>query len=379
METDEIIREFLNKGVQLDTKVLEFFNKNPQKIQEFSTKIDGVELPVVIDMDFVNKNLQEDIELRIIKQPSINKKISTEEFIRRINKRYENIKGMFENKVELGNIISINKIRDKVVQFSLMGMVKEKNGNKVLLEDQTGEVSVTLENSEDLLEDDVVGVVCKREDNVIIGKKILFPDIPINREINRTKKEINCLLSDVGLGEDVEEKISKILNHIKETSYKNLFIFIFGVVPINDKVKNFFSDLNKYSKKILITSDINVPDLFRLNLPAMIQIENAKIMLINSEDIKKYFRRWPDSSINDVFLRLLKRRHMDPIIDAKDNRSEDVFLLDSIPDLVICHGLGPEIFNYKGTTVICTGNVMTEPIYWLINLKTREIIKVELP
>jgi len=119
--------------------------------------------------------------------------------------------------------------------------------------------------------------------------------------------------------------------------------------------------------------------LFRLNLPAMIQIENAKIMLINSEDIKKYFRRWPDSSINDVFLRLLKRRHMDPIIDAKDNRSEDVFLLDSIPDLVICHGLGPEIFNYKGTTVICTGNVMTEPIYWLINLKTREIIKVELP
>ena len=73
---------------------------------------------------------------------------------------------------------------------------------------------------------------------------------------------------------------------------------------------------------------------------------------------------------------LLKRRHLSPVVDFNNIDSEDSYVMEEIPDIFVTNcSYRPCFKNYKGTTIICSGSFLTEPTFYLVNLKTREVIE----
>ena len=76
-----------------------------------------------------------------------------------------------------------------------MGMVKETDeGGILILEDKTGEIEIEIEEKQSLAEvvqDEVLVVSCENTTGSTVGKRIIFPDLPMKRDINKAKNIIN--------------------------------------------------------------------------------------------------------------------------------------------------------------------------------------------
>ena len=50
----------------------------------------------------------------------------------------------------------------------------------------------------------------------------------------------------------------------------------------------------------------------------------------------------------------------------------------NVKHIIVCgHFHTPTQSNYKGTTILSTGSFVTQPVFWLVNLKTREVFKID--
>ncbi|MEM5807015.1 MAG: hypothetical protein QW474_01350, partial [Candidatus Aenigmatarchaeota archaeon] len=206
---------------------------------------------------------------------------------------YEKIKDIFTSVGFSG--ISINKITENTREFSTIGLIKEKGNASIVLEDPTGEIEIFFEGImkqklEDFEKDDVVGVYCERQREKIIGRKILHPYIPLNREIKKTNEEI---ILKVNLNQ--ENPLSPRRANPTYISYGNI---TFLILP-----KKFF-------------------DFMRIKI------------------------------YSESLLKLLKRRFL--LLTTNDyaiSNPED-FILDNLPDFIITD-IEPSLAkNYKGTTII---------------------------
>jgi len=144
------------------------------------------------------------------------KRREANDFIRYFNKRYNLIENILKQRQELNNIISINRLLNKRdrEQVSIIGMVKDKrytkNDNCILsVEDPTGYISVLVnKNKPDLFKitkeivlDDMIGVVGVNGDNILFTNNLLFPDIPMAKEMKKSEDEVYAIfLSDIHLG-----------------------------------------------------------------------------------------------------------------------------------------------------------------------------------
>ena len=76
---------------------------------------------------------------------------------------------------------------------------------------------------------------------------------------------------------------------------------------------------------------------------------------------------------------MIKKRHMSPTFGYNAKLDEEKMFIDQPADIfVIGHFHDPRIINYKGVTIISLGSFVTQPIFWAVNLKTRESIKIDL-
>ncbi len=127
-------------------------------------------------------------------------------------------------KLELSNIVSINKCGTGVV--TVIGMVKEKeekNNNIITLEDSTGEIQalVTKKLVEKLALDDVVAVSGKINNKTLFVDKLLFPDVPFKPVVYSKEVVKLAFLSDKkDIGADYLIYKDKIKDKIKNKEYK---------------------------------------------------------------------------------------------------------------------------------------------------------------
>lgn len=392
MERAKILKLFLQKGHQLDSNSLDFFTNNPNKIKIFLKTIEGTEgIPDIITHGFVKSLLKDRPRIEVIRSSERERKTSTvQEHIRHFINRYEKLKEVLVKKPELTKLVSINKLPQRKKEFSLIGMVRQKNEGSIILEDSTGELTIHFENMKKELDkivgDEVLGMVCERN-GMVKAKKIIWPDIPLKRKINKTKNETYCLfLSDIHMDDPKFNKKSyaKFLEWINTIDYPNFYIFVLGgISKKKEGVVNFFNDLPKKSFKIFMRDETDPGvDIADLNLftPSLVKIEDSVVMfLCHGSFLGNYVNIWKDSSLEAVMVDLLKKRHMNPTFDFnKKIYEDDPFLLDIIPDIVAFgHFHSPSFLNYKGTTIISTGSFISKPIYWVINLETRETIKMD--
>jgi len=385
MDKHEIIKLFLDRGLQIDPQSLELFYTNEKKMNYFLKKIsEKKDMPSNITLEFVKDVVG---KLEILQNFSVPpKKYTTENAIQYFNSRYETMKQFFVDKPGLENLVSINKISDNIKKFSIIAMVKEKDESEktITVEDQTGEILVLADNSDFdfIVPDEVIGLVCEKTGAVPKTTNIMFPDIPLKRDVNKTEDDIFCLfISDLHFGSDHFNKkyYENFLEWLK--SHPNLYIFILGGVSSDkQKVSEFFSQLPKDFVKIYLKDemDADFASDYTLTTPCLVKIDGVAILLCNDETIGYYVKLWDDLNIEKVMLELLKKRHINPTFAA--NRrvyDKDPFVLETLPDIFVSsHFHKPGELNYKGTSILSLGSFTQQPIFWLVNLKSREIIKL---
>lgn len=98
--------------------------------------------------------------------------------------------------------------------------------------------------------------------------------------------------------------------------------------------------------------------------------KNFLIFLFAGSFLKKAMN---DRKVDDFLISLLKKRYLNTTSIFDSNFINNAFVLENIPDIIVVQGLGEAIqTNYKGVTLL----TLSENTSWIINLKTREIIKL---
>jgi len=384
MERTEIIKKFLTKGVQITGSALEFFASNPEKADTFL--LEQPHYPSTITLEFINEALKasKTSAVQNIKPYKEREKASVSDIVDFFNKRYEFFGNLLSKRLDLINLISINRVSEKVKKFSIIGMVKEKNtrNKTTVVEDKTGEIELALSEPllNQLVEDETVGIVC-RKDDIIYGEKLVFPDIPLQREINKTNEENYIfLISDIHMdSEQFQQKSYEKLIDWLEKQQNKLNIFVVGDISSKkEDIANFLSDLPNTHETHIIKGDID-GDIDRDTLPnpAFVQIENVKLFLFHDKRFNDYMSLW--GAPEQTLINLIKKRHLDPTFSINSKiYDNDPYLLDVIPDIIVAaHTHIPSVANYKGITTVTTGSFVSQPIFWLMNLRTRETFKID--
>ncbi len=161
------------------------------------------------------------------------KKRTYQDFVSVFNQRYENIAAMLRTRRELAGTTTISRIKNNSNdRASIIGMIQDKNYTKnqaiiITLEDPTGHATAIIRKDEnnkelyntanDLALDEVIGVTGKTSGNAVFIDSIIFPDVPLNKEVKRQKEEeyLVCL-GDTHFGSKVflEKEFQKFIDWI---------------------------------------------------------------------------------------------------------------------------------------------------------------------
>ena len=93
--------------------------------------------------------------------------------------RFEKLRKILLRRADAISISNIGRSNSKIC---IIGMAKEKTNEGFLIEDSTGEIRVGTNDIVDV--GDVVAVRGWMRDKMLISEEILYPEIPINREIS---------------------------------------------------------------------------------------------------------------------------------------------------------------------------------------------------
>lgn len=356
MEKSEVLRKFLEKGFQLDFESLDFFSKNPTRINEFFDKLSMGEKPTIISLNIINEILKDqNTKIEIIKSLTLKKNtVSIDEMTKIISNRYQVLKKILSSRLDLINPISLNKITPKTKHFSTIVMVKEKveEERAIVVEDETDQKTFFFDNNDDFNQiylDDVIGVVCSFDEKIRI-KTVTWPDIQMKRLVNKTTSDVNIAIILSKFSEDLKKQILKTKAEI------NYIIFI------------------ENSEKITLSNSVKMST----TSPSTMKIEQIIFLIVNNVFFSKYQKLLDDEQ--SFIISFLKRRNLDPTFNFKDGLFvEDPFLIETIPDVFVVSGTKNSITtNYKGTTVIGLQKFETSKKFVVINLKSRETINVSL-
>lgn len=103
--------------------------------------------------------------------------MSADDFISHYNARYE---GLREILLKGMRAVSISNASGSASDVSVIGMVRERNQRGFILEDATGEIPVI--SSDDVSEDDVIGVRGMVREGQLFQSELIWPEIPDSRE-----------------------------------------------------------------------------------------------------------------------------------------------------------------------------------------------------
>jgi DNA polymerase II small subunit/DNA polymerase delta subunit B len=384
MNRSEIIKKFLDKGFQLDGDALEFLLESKDRIRKILRAIDEEKPKEFI----LSKKILEEIlqkipsKFEIIKKDfSFSETVSVEDLVKFFTNRYSFINKILSKRLELVNLISINKITSRTKKFSIISIIRKIENGKIFVEDLTGQLEIILDVDKKfyLTEDEVLGLVCKKKEDRFILENVYFPDIPLKKRIKKTKEDVNCFfISDLHLEEENFEVIEKIE---KEMENENNLFFILGDISEDGKIYRKFIKQFPNDRTIVIKgekdSEKEVKNFKFSKDPCFVKIEDITLFLSHGNFFESYVNLWKISPTQTV-LNLLKKRHFNPsFVFNKKIYNKDPFLIDTIPD-IICFGHFHQVdsLNYKGTTILSSGNPSNQMI-WKVNLRTRENLKID--
>ena len=393
MERAEIIKKFLEAGYQLDREVLDYFSQEPQKISPLLAVLDTLSpRPITVTMSTLEKisPLQATITVtRVFEEGRKPKKV--QEVVNYLNSRYQRISGLLQNRSDLANLVSIRKITDKMKKLSIICLIKDLDEDQLsaVVEDTTGELNVFFSEREsfsELVLDEVVGLTGINDNGRFSIANVIRPDIPLKKEVAHADRKIGCYFIS-GLFLDAkgfaEEKYEKLVKMIADDTTAKVVVLLGGIAKTKERIEKFFGDLPSDSVKIYLKTsaepEVSGKNVVVVSDPTIVNIGKVSIFLSHGDILRGYFQKMGKPPA-EALLALVKKRHLDPTFNhTKKIYDQDPYFLDTVPD-IFCLGYfsPPGVLNYKGSTILVTGNLLENPIYWKVDLETRENIKIDL-
>ena len=354
------VEAFFSRGRLLTPEALRYLeNKN---IESFLA--DNYDLIV----DIEDLMARED-KVRILKNITEKKtEVTTADIVKFYNSKYEKMKNIIVSRLQK-DFVSINKLDDYSKDAFVIGIVRDKKDAQgrieMDIEDSTGSITATLDAKEgsEIEPDDVIAIQGSCSGKTLIGKAVLYPDMPL-RQPNTGSGRI-CFISGLYLNEAPAQDFESFLRWFEgqETRY----LFVAG--SVGDKGL-FESMMEKYcsNKKVFVAADEegglpNLPvkfslrSIISLSNPSMVEVNGIKILMMDN------FR-----------VRMLKMRHLGNI---KPVLADDPMILDELPDIVHYDNPQAAITNYRSTTILQTGSLLTEFRPVIADLATRECRQLE--
>ena len=224
------------------------------------------------------------------------KKIDLQDFVEYFRNRYKVLRDILEKRQELRDVISINKVLNKKdkEKATIIGIVMNKeitkNSNFIFdIEDLTGRIKVIVGKNDfelyntckEVSLDEVIGIVGSFSKGVLFGRRVVFPDIPLTKELKKSPDECYLICtSDIHVGsrlfykEDFlnfiewvngnvgEEKQKEIARKIKYITMTGDLVAGIGVYPgqdndleikdIREQYRELANLLSKIRKDVLI-------------------------------------------------------------------------------------------------------------------------------
>ena len=158
---------------------------------------------------------------------STKKKIEVEDFVKNFRNRFNEIRGILQEHVELEGLASINKLSERK-KVSIIGAVLDKritkNKNVIFeVEDLTGRVKVLINQTkpelyslaEEISLDSVLGFSGVGNKEIIFANNIVFPDTPLIEKKKSPVEEYALFISDLqyGSGLFMEENFKKFIEY----------------------------------------------------------------------------------------------------------------------------------------------------------------------
>ncbi len=227
------LKNLINLGFLVDDRMTEKIENLNE--EDFFKLIEGLNKEsIFIVNESVLKTIVSD-EVKVLSSFKRMESYNIQDYVRGLNERYVFLQNMLMKKVELANIVSINKCTEGSVSIIGMAKEKEEKGDKfiVVLEDPTGEAQVSMQKKlgERISLDDVIAVSGEMNNRVLNAEKIIFPDVPL-KPVVFSNDSIRVAFTDRDVKADYIVYDNKIKDKIKkkEIEIKSPSIFKIGNV-----------------------------------------------------------------------------------------------------------------------------------------------------
>src|SRR3989344_7648028 len=200
----KIFLEILNYKDEKNKIKIKNIIKQISKPEKLELENESIIIPNVITVKTYSENI---------------KKREVQDFVQHFRARYNSLKNILINRPELSGCISINRVLNKNNGdgVSIIGLIMNKsitkNGNILFeVEDLTGKINCIIGKnkkelynfSQDLLLDEVVGIIGTYLDNALFINNMLLPDIPNNNQLKKVDEDCcAAFTSDIHIGSRV--------------------------------------------------------------------------------------------------------------------------------------------------------------------------------
>ena len=277
MDTKEILKFCVNKGLLLDPELLKLFSEttdlegaklvlekikshtnnkiitralfeqNRNQVSEFflelpkenQKKLERLKIKLGLQIEIsketsVALNPKEEMEPTVMvnsRFPGTRKKIEVDDFVKNMRGRFHAIREILQERTELENLISISKLSKTRQGVSIIGMISEKivtkNRNIIFeVEDLTGRVRVLVNQNrpelykiaEEISMDSVIGFSGFGDREIFFTNKIIFPDVALVEKKHAPVEENAIFISDLQFGSKLflREPFDKFINYLSE-------------------------------------------------------------------------------------------------------------------------------------------------------------------
>lgn len=179
------------------------------------------------------------------------------DFVTHYNRRFDQLSSMLKNRTELEGAVSLSRLEHHTdrEKAAIIGMVLEKaetkNGHLIFtLEDRTGTMKVLVgknnevlyKEAQDVMLDEVIGVVGTLGEEILFAESFLYPDVPLHKPLKKSPYDHHAVfISDIHFGSKMfkKEEFSRFIRWIngevgseeqKKAARRVKYLFIAGDV-----------------------------------------------------------------------------------------------------------------------------------------------------